>query len=340
MAINASQTHAIISFVVSGHVVILDAATRTIVFAVDVGAQAHVAVPALDESYILVANQNGKLLQRINTNYTTNTFTLDGAATLNLAVGLTPSGAAKQAAGVRPDTAPIYSLPDISGNIAFITLRGGGLFVVDPRATPMGIVGEYTITTVEAFGLLAIQKGNKMYFNSGMGSAVYQGIQYRLPVNAFSTTPLLTPDVPAPVVVFDHGARPVADTHGLVLTRFDRYLWVADRAANLMTVVDTITDTALGDFSLVGPPSADPAPDLLALAPGGQRVYVSLRGPNPLTQNFPPLNNAVGSTPGLGVILVAGGGVTGVLSTVFPISNVDSGSVQRADPHAIAVRLV
>lgn len=35
----------------------------------DVGTQAHAAVPAPDETYILVANHNGQLLQRINTDY-------------------------------------------------------------------------------------------------------------------------------------------------------------------------------------------------------------------------------------------------------------------------------
>jgi hypothetical protein len=111
---NPSSTHAIIAFVASGHVLIIEAATRTPVFVVDVGAQAHAAVPAPDGSYILVANQNGKLLQRIDTDYATNTFALDHGKTLNLASGTTPSGALKQDDGVsqvnvRPDTAPIFA---------------------------------------------------------------------------------------------------------------------------------------------------------------------------------------------------------------------------------------
>ncbi len=168
IAFNASHTHAIISFVASGHVLIVEAATRTPVFVVDVGAHAHAAVPSPDESYILVANQNGKLLQRINTDYATNTFVLDDNATLDLATGTTPSGALKQfgstgEVGVRPDNAPVLALPDSTSNLAFITLRGGGLFVVDPRATPMVIVSEYTTATIEPAGLLAIQKGKKLY---------------------------------------------------------------------------------------------------------------------------------------------------------------------------------
>jgi len=99
----------------SGHVLIFDAATRTPIFTVDVGAQVHAAEASPDETYILVTNQNGKLLQRINTDYLRNAFALDAAATLDLATGTTPSGALKQDDGVtqlnvRPDTAPIMAM--------------------------------------------------------------------------------------------------------------------------------------------------------------------------------------------------------------------------------------
>jgi YVTN family beta-propeller protein len=343
---NSSHTHAIISFVASGHVLIIEATTRTPVFVVDVGAQAHAALPAPDESYILVANQNGKLLQRINTDYATNTFTLDHAATLNLATGMTPSGALKQDDGVqqvnvRPDTAPILALPDATSTLAFVTLRGGGLFVVNPRTTPMEIVAEYTQATVQPAGLLAIQQDNTVYFNSGGGGGAtlgFQSILYHLPVDAFSTTSTTTPDTPAPVVVFDHTSRAVKDSHGLVLTKHERYLWVADRAANLIIVIDTATDTVVNEISLAGAVSTDPAPDLLGLSPHGNRVYVTLRGPNPLTGNNSQVNNAMGQTPGLGVIHVKRGGRSGALRALFPISNTDSSGTERADAHGIAVR--
>lgn len=339
ITLNASQTHAIVSFVASGHVVIFDAFTRMPVYVVDVGLQAHVAIPSADETFILVANQNGKLLQRINTDYTTNTFTLDDAATLNLASGGTPSGAPRELVGVRPDTAPIVPIIDASSDRAFVTLRGGGLFVVDTRATPMAIVGEYTKTAVEPYGLLGIQKGDKMYFNSNVGSTTYQSILYKLPVSRFLGAPLVVPDSPAPTVIFDHRDRPAADSHGMILVpKTDAYLWVSDRAANTMIVIKTLTDTVVNEIDLVGAASSDPAPDQVVRSPNGKIVYVSLRGPNPLTQNIPALGNAVGATPGLGVIPVEQDGFTGALSRVFPISNVDGTGVERADPHALAVR--
>ena len=91
LAINSSQTHAIISFVASGHVVFLDAESRLPVDCIrtPVGAggarQVHFAIPAPDESYVAVANQNGKLFERINTDYAANSFHLDVGAGIDLA---------------------------------------------------------------------------------------------------------------------------------------------------------------------------------------------------------------------------------------------------------------
>ena len=82
---NGGCSHAVIAFVASGHVLFMDTATKAPVQCVDVGVQAHAAVPSNDQTFIVVANQNGRLLQRINTNYATNTFALDNAATLDLA---------------------------------------------------------------------------------------------------------------------------------------------------------------------------------------------------------------------------------------------------------------
>ena len=347
LAFNKSGTHAIVSFVTTGHVLIFDARTRTPVFVVDVGAQAHAAVPTPDETYILVANQNGKLLQRINSNFKTGTFVLDPTRTLNLATGTTPSGALKQDDGVtqtnvRPDNAPILALPDSDSRLAYVTLRGGGLFVVDATATPMQIVAEFTVSAIDPAGLLALQTGEKLFFNSGGGGGAalgHQSVLYTIPTGGFSSAPSVTPDSPFPVTVFDHQSRGEVDSHGLALTKDERFLWVADRSANSVIVVDSGSNAIVNEIQLVGAASNDPAPDLMEFAPAGNRVYVTLRGPNPLTGNNPVVNNARGSTPGLGVIRVEGNGKQGVLQSVFRVSNIDAGGVERADPHGLAVRV-
>ena len=335
---NEGQSHAIIAFVATGHVLFMDAASRAPVRCIDVGLQAHAAFPSPDDTYVVVANQNGKLLQRIATDYGTDSFALDGAATLNLATCVTPSGAACEHAALRPDNAPICPVFDATSRFAFVTLRGGGMFVVDSSATPMAIVGEYDNATVHPNGCGGIETAGKMYLNSGGGSPAnpLESDLYAFPMSGFSTAPN-PPNTPAPALVFSHDARGFVDSHGTTLTKRDRYLWVADRAANRIVVVDTRRDTVINEIALAGAVSPDPAPDLMVISPDGKRVYVSLRGPNPLTANVPGVNNAVGSTPGVGIVRVTRGGRSGRLRAVAPISHVVTGT-ETADPHALAVR--
>jgi YVTN family beta-propeller protein len=335
---NSTRSHAILSWVATGHVLFMDSETRAPIECIDVGVQAHAAMPSPDDSYVVVANQNGKLLQRINTDYETNTFTLDGAATIDLATCVTPNGVPCQDPSLRPDNAPICPIVDNSSRFAFVTLRGGGMLVVDATATPMAIIAEYDNATIHPNGCGGVETAGKMYINSGGGTAAnpLESDLYSFPIDAFDSSPN-PPNVPAPTLIFSHDDRGFVDSHGAALTKHGRYLWVADRAANRIVVVDTRTNAVVNEINLVGAVSSDPAPDLLGFSPQGHRAFISLRGPNPLTANVSGVNNAVGSTPGVGIIRVERGGRRGVLQAVARITHVVAG-VERADPHGLAIR--
>ncbi|MFY9269665.1 MAG: hypothetical protein WAO55_07955 [Candidatus Manganitrophaceae bacterium] len=341
IAMNASQSHAVISFVASGHVLILDAQTRKPIECIrtSVGAggarQVHFAIPSPDETYIAVANQNGKLFERIDTAYATNTFVLNPAAMINLATCLTPNNIPCEQPAVRPDNAPICPIIDATSRYVFVTLRGGGLFVVDVQQTPMQIVAEYDIDTVHPNGCLGIQVGEKMYISSGGGTAshLYGADIYAFPVTGFS--PLNPPNVPAPKRVLSDTAEG-ADAHGATLTKHQRYLWVVDRGRNFVWVIDTKTDEIVSAIELEGPLSNDPTPDLLVTSPNGNHLFMSLRGPTPLTADP---HVSTGSTPGVGVIKVNKGGKNGKFISIAPVSNRDATGVERADMHAITIRL-
>jgi hypothetical protein len=342
IAINASQTHAIVSFVASGHVLFMNAATRQPIDCIraSVGAggarQVHFAIPSADETYVAVANQNGKLFERINTHYPTNTFVLDTAATIDLATCTTPNGHSCQDALLRPDNAPICPVIENTSRFNFVTLRGGGLFVIDGKQTPMQIVAEYDRQTVHPNGCLGAQVGQKMYIDSGGGTPTnqFEADLYRFPTSGFSTAN--PPNTPAPFVVFSEDVNE-ADSHGATLVNHQRYLWVADRGRNFTWVVDTATDRLIGTFHLVSPASADPTPDLLMTSPNGSHVFMSLRGPNPLTADP---HVSTGSTPGVGVIKVTEGGRNGVVEAIAPASNIDALGKELADVHALTVRVV
>jgi hypothetical protein len=100
-------------------------------------------------------------------------------------------------------------------------------------------------------------------------------------------------------------------------------------------VIETASDRLVGEFSLTGALSDDPSPDLLDIAPSGNRMFVSLRGSMPLSGDP---HASTGSTPGVGVIHVLQGGRTGRLESIARISNRDAGGIERADPHGLRVR--
>jgi hypothetical protein len=341
---NSAQTHMTLSFVVSGHVVIFDARTRQPLTCIrtSVGStgarQVHAAIPAPDDSYLMVANQNGKLLERIDTNYTTNTFTLNPAATINLATCTTPNGAPCELAGLRNDNAPICPIIEFTSTYGYVTMRGGGLFVVNGKTTPMQIVAEYDVNTVNPNGCLGAQKGSTMYISSGGGQPgnLEQMDLYAFPTTGFS--PSNPPNTPSRTVVFsDNDPLRDRDGHGATLTKKGKYLWFFDRTNGNAEIFKTKNNSHVGTFSFRGTSiSADPAPDLGELSPNGKFMYVSMRGAVPLSGDP---HASTGDAPGIGVVKLKQDGRSGEFKAVVRVSNIDSSNVDRADAHAIELRL-
>jgi hypothetical protein len=207
---------------------------------------------------------------------------LDPAATINLATCTTPNGLPCQSLTLRPDNAPICPIIDSTSQYTFVTLRGGGLFIVDSTQTPMQIVAEYDDDVVAANGCLGAEVPGKMYIDSGGGTPtnLFQANLYAFPVTGFS--PANPPNTPAPRVIFSEDVED-ADAHGAALTNHLKYLWIADRGRNFLFVVDTATDEVVNRIPLETGFAPDPTPDLLAVSPNGSHAFMSLRGPNPLT---------------------------------------------------------
>jgi hypothetical protein len=348
---NQSHTHAVVSFVASGHVAIFDAASskplscmQTTVSETTKTRQAHAAFPAPDGSYILVANQNGKRLERIDTNFATNTFRHNPAATLDLATCTTPGGRPCEREDLRPTNWPICPIIDSSSRYGFVTLRGGGLFVVDAKATPMAIVGEYDKTTVHGNGCGGVEIGNAMYLNSG-GSpvnvsgtdmqhpALYGFDVYRFPLTGYAATN--APNAPAPALLFSKTGA--ADSHGIAPAGNGRFLWVMDRHGDVAEVLEIPAGRRVNTVNLNGALTANAAPDLVDVSPTGDRLFVALRGPVPLSGDP---HNAIGATPGLGVIQVTEGGRNGSLASIARITNPQPQGTQQPDPHGLRVRIL
>jgi hypothetical protein len=332
------NTYAALTFLASGHVVFLDAETRKPVGCIDVGTQAHAAWPTPDQRYLIVANQNGKLLQRIRTDYAHETFTLDAGATLDLAGCRISPTELCQDPELRPDNAPICPRTTSDGRFTFVTLRGGGMFVVDHNAPQMRIVARYDRAHIDDNGCGEMEVRGKMYVNSGAGLTIppvpgdqpYGHDVYSLSLDQFSRKPSTRSNTPAPRRVYSRDKEGVpVDAHAVALTEHGRYLWWGDRIQNDVVVVDPLRQREVNRFELAGGVSSDPAPDLFDLSPDGEFMFSSLRGPNPATGH-----EAFGSTPGVGVIDVRRGGWSGRLVGVARVGTVRG----TPDPHAIRVR--
>jgi hypothetical protein len=335
----SGNRYAVIAFLASGHVAFLDADEREPVGCIDVGVQAHAAWPSPDGRQLIVANQSGKKLMRIETDYPNEEFTLEEDATLDLATCSTPSGAPCEDPELRPDNAPICPRTTSDGEFTFVTLRGGGMFVVDHSRTPMRIVAEYDRAHVDDNGCGEMEAEGRMYVNSGAGVTVpavpgdepYGHDVYSFQLDGFSPVPRARPNRPRATHVYTRDAAGASvDSHAVALTR-NGFLWWGDRIENDVTVVDPRSNRVVSQFGLEGELSDDPAPDLFDLSPDGEHMFASLRGPNPASGH-----DAYGSTPGVGVIKVRPGGLQGRLAGVARVGGIRG----TPDPHAIRVRTI
>ena len=301
---NNAHTHGILANVATGHVYIIRASDRRIVASIDVGDQAHGAMASPDDRWILVANQNGKRLARIRADFQNEVFTYEPAADLNLGALEDPD---------HPDNAPICPVMYVGGHgKAYVTVRGGGMYVVDTTATPMQATRSYARAEIAPAGCGGVAVDRRVYVNSGSATSGH--------LHAFNAA---TDDLLRSIETTPAGT----DAHGMAYVG-NGYLWVANRGDgdNIM-VIDLRTWEVVSLIEDVGP-----APDLIDLHPNGNVAYVSLRGPRALTGG----PSAVGQTPGVAVIAIEDGGASGRRVDFWPLG--DQSPDSQVDPHGIAVR--
>lgn len=317
--VTKDQKHALVSFL-SGHVLVMDTVSKKPVGCLTTGKNVHAAWPTPDQSMAIAANIAEKKLIRIWTDYQTGTFTYDPQKDVLDLQALE--------SGERPDNAPICPITEDTSTYAFVTLRGGGLFVVNVKDTPMKVTTTLTNNDIHPAGCGGYQIGNTMYLNSGGGWPIAP-----LSYDVYAVGLSGLPDSVSVKLLSTRDTQ-FSDSHGL--SGVGRYLWNVDRAGNMIEIFDSLSQFSVKTIQLVGPYSDDPAPDLIEFSPDGNYAFLNLRGPNPLTGNHKDVHNAKGSTPGVAVIRVLDGGKSGEVVGMTRLTNMVEGK-ETADPHGLAV---
>ena len=242
----------------------------------------HMSHFSLDGTKLLVANLGAKLLERIDYDAETNTFIFNKAATLDLVGGrdltameamadstlpagqvsgeytnfqtiYTPSGALKEGPG-RPNNVLVCARSSSNNQHVYLTLGGGGLFVVDMTTEPMSIVAEYTNDVISGAGCGGEEGGGFIYINAGVSASAAGAddsvfIIYRFPLDyPDGASPHMTPNMPPPVkfveeqtlgITDEEGLANRRDAHGMFISpTTGRYLYQADRIQNVIEVFD------------------------------------------------------------------------------------------------------
>ncbi len=140
------------------------------------------------------------------------------------------------------------------------------------------------------------------------------------------------------------------DAHGFWFAPDGEELWVLNRETNDGVVVDPDTDEVVHEIEAFGPAQSDDpeerdAPDIMWFSPDGEYVFVTLRGPVPLSGDP---HAATGVTPGFAVLDAETRDILDVVEP-DPIEDYDEETLQAAhddeedaeaipDFHGIGVR--
>ena len=251
----------------------------------------HMSFFTADGSKLIVGNLAAKLLERIDYDAETDTFTFNKAATLDLVGGrdltvmaaqadstlpggrvsgeyanfqptTTPSGALKEGPG-RTNNVVVCPIPSSDNQHAYVTFDGGGLFVVDITTEPMSIVAEYTNDVISVAGCGGVEAGGFMHLNAGVsasdaGADDSTFILYRLPLDyPDGANPHTTPNTPAVVKFYEDKILDITDEADLAARRDAHGMTVSANARYLYAFDRTQNKAEVFDMGkIVNDPAA------------------------------------------------------------------------------------
>jgi DNA-binding beta-propeller fold protein YncE len=272
----------------TSNVTVIDATTKKVIDHLPAGPGAHAVAVAPDAARAFVANAGGSSVTELVRG-------ADGRFKPGRDLVIAPEPGAKASHPIclafSRDGAKLYVSaagagdPTTSGFIAVLSVAQG---VELARMRGLGN---------EVCGLVLTQDGGRIYFTAG-GAVGKFGVL----------------DTQTDRVIYQ-AATSGRDPHGLALSPGGNLVWIINRAAGHITVLNTTTSENFKNYFHIAH-----LPDLAAFAPNGLRLFVTLRG-----QPATPVEGGPGREPGLAVIDAKSGTVLRKLAIA-------------GDPHGIAVR--
>lgn len=335
--------HVAVVFAESGHVAVFDAMTHQpkalilpsasrrgrLTTAASEASAVSSARWVADGSAIVLANQGTKRVERINYDATTDSFAFDSGAAFDLARCTTPSGKPCQSPSPtdpaapgffgpdnRPDTTPVCVVATERGHV-LVTMTGGGLFVLDPSATPMHLVAAYGNQAVgrEGCGGAQTERFVHLAADTATASDPFQYSLYQIRDNYPRAPRTIVDNEPqrAPKLFWRSPDGTMArHPRAMAIAGATNALWNLERSSGTADVFSATSLTRISSVPLAGDLLDDPRPVVAAASPDGKRLYILLGGSMPFEQGADqPL--------GLGIVTInasgTGGGLAELLAT-------------------------
>lgn len=280
-----------------------------------------------DGSAIVLANQGTKRVERINYDATTDSFAFDGGAALDLSRCTTPGGEPCQTTSPtdpsdpgffgpdnRPDATPVCVVATDRGHV-LVTLTGGGLFVLDPAATPMHLVAAYGNQSVgrSACGGAQTDRFVHLAADTATASDPYQYSLYQIRDNYPRAPRTLVDNEPqrAPKLFWrSPDGMTAPHPRAMAIAGPTSALWNLERSSGTADVFSPTSLARVASVPLTGDLLDDARPVVAAPSPDGKRLYVLLGGSMPgETGTAQPL--------GLGIMTVTSSGTGGSLTELL-----------------------
>jgi DNA-binding beta-propeller fold protein YncE len=309
---DSEHRYAFVAATAGGATIVIDAVTREVVAVLRTGPGTHMAAVTPDDSAVWVAVIGARTLVEIPLDLGAAAPTFTIGRTVDVEELLSTTGFDY------PSASPVCHLYDRDGR-AWITLgpgmQQGGLFVFD--TVTASVVHAYDPTVVRAnCGVGFTADGRRAIANwSGVFGADIEDGEGEWYVFDTATFALL-----------ETRSSEGVDAHGVRLSADGREFWQVNRGTGDGLRIDART------FAVTGRIEAGDAPDILDVSPDGRFVYITQRGPNPLSGD-PHVSR--GGAPGVLVLDAS----SGALVTRIDLPEVlDAEGRVLNDVHGIGVR--